>query len=319
MAKAFFTQQRRVRAVASIRRNNDGTFQSIDASVPDGDTAGTHIEGSASVRFLGIDTAEKSFAVPGGGGTKLDSAEWEAYLTDPFRAEVGGNFGLEDDLIANLQPRLGPDAGSNHRRHGENAETTLQEMVAADMTALGQDATTFGYFLAFSFEVFDSFGRFLCFINRNQPDGNVPSPRPPSYNERQLESGAALPYFIWPNVDPFRGNQGILDAVIQPGRANDLAETGALKRARDFVKAARAAGLGVFDPVDPLRLEAFELRYLSRRQPPSRAVIDLSRNDDILLKPTSYYKIPNPEDRLFISGEYVPLFASRGWRLEGWG
>jgi hypothetical protein len=319
MAKAFFTSRGRARAVASIRRSSSGVVQSIDAAVPDGDTAGTHIEGSASVRFLGIDTAEKNFSVPGGGKTKLDSDDWEAYLADPFRTAVGGTFGLDDELLENLRPRVGAGAGANHRRHGENGETSLQTMITQDMAILGQDAESFAFFLAFSFEVFDTFGRFLCFINRNQPSADDPEPRPLSYNERQLETGAALPYLIWPNIDPFRGNESILDAVIQPGTANDVAETGALKRARDLVKAARVAEMGVFDAADPLRLEAFELRYLSRRRPPSRAVIDLSQNGDTILQPMSYHQIPNPEDRLFIPGEYVPLFASRGWRLEGWG
>ena len=110
------------------------------------------------------------------------------------------------------------------------------------MTALGQDLNTFRYFLAFSFEVFDSFGRFLAFINRNQPDANNPGPRPLPYNERMLENGAALPYFIWPNIDPFR-DSSLLDAVIAPGTANQVAQaTPALRRACDFVRQARANG-----------------------------------------------------------------------------
>ena len=76
-------------------------------------------------------------------------------------------------------------------------------------------------------------------------------------------------------------------------------------------------GLGAFDPADPLRFEAFEVRFLGRREVPIRAVIDLSREDTVILRPQSYFKIPNPEDRLFIPGEFVPLFAAKGWRLEG--
>jgi hypothetical protein len=133
-----------------------------------------------------------------------------------------------------------------------------------------------------------------------------------------LESGAALPYFIWPNIDPFRASS-LLDAVMAPGTANQVAEaTPALRRARNFVRQARANSLGVFNPANPLRFEAFEVRYLGRREPPNRAVIDLSRNDDVILRPHSYFRIPNPEDRLFIPLVFVPLFVSRGWRLEGW-
>jgi hypothetical protein len=276
------------------------------------------LEGSASVRFLGIDSPEKSIdlaAVPG--GSDLDSAQWESYLTDPFLPQFGP-FGLEDDLIAHLRTRIGSGAGVNHRFHADNAETALIAMVQSDMQALGQNPNTFRYFIAFSFEVFDANGRFLAFINRNQPDDNTPGPRPLSYNERMLQQGAALPYFIWPNIDPFR-NESLLDAVITPRTANQVAQaTPALRRARDFVLQARANGLGVFNPANSLRFEAFEIRYLGRREPPSRAVIDLGRNDAVILRPQSYFRIPNPEDRLFIPPAFIPLFVSRGWRLEGW-
>jgi hypothetical protein len=73
----------------------------------------------------------------------------------------------------------------------------------------------------------------------------------------------------------------------------------------------------VFDTAEPLKFEAFEIRYLGRGDAPSRAMLDLSKDDDVMLRPQSYFKIPNPEDRLFIPSEFVPLFAGRGWRLEG--
>jgi len=137
--------------------------------------------------------------------------------------------------------------------------------------------------LSFSYEVFDRFGRFLAFLNRNQPNPTSPSPRPLSYNERQLETGRALPYFIWPNINPFREADSAPNAVPLPGTANPVAERGELKRARDFVKNARAAGIGVFKGVDPLRFEAFEVRYLGRAEVPTGGVIDLSKNDDVIL------------------------------------
>jgi hypothetical protein len=318
MADAFFTVGGLPRAVTSVRRDANGQPQSLNAAIPDGDTIGVHVQGSGSVRFLGIDSPEKSFELPGAAGARrLDSAEWEAYLTDPFLPQFGP-FPLDPPLADHLHTRIGAGAGVNHRFHGDNAEQALIALVESDMTALGQNLNTFGFFLAFSFEVFDAYGRFLAFINRNQPDPNNPGPRPLSYNERMLESGAALPYFIWPNIDPFRATP-LLDAVLAPGTANQVAEAiPALRRARDFVRQARANGSGVFDPTNPLRFEAFEVRYLGRRELPNRAVIDLSRNDDVILRPQSYFRIPNPEDRLFIPPAFVPLFAARGWRLEGW-
>jgi len=317
MPEVFFDISGDVRATGRVRRETNGQPQSLNASISDGDTIGFHMEGSGGVRFLGIDTPEKNFQLPGSTAQRrLDSAEWEAYLTDPFLPQFGP-FDLDANLVSHLRTRIGAGAGVNHRFHGDNAEQALIALVQADVNALGQNLNTFGYFLSFSFEVFDSFGRFLAFINRNQPNG----PRPPSYNERILENGAAFPYFIWPNIDPFRDSTSLLDAVIAPGTANQVAQTTpALRRARDFVRQARANGSvnTVFDPANPLRFEGFEVRYLGRREAPNRALIDLSRNDNLILQPQHYFRIPNAEDRLFIPPAFVPLFVSRGWRLEGW-
>ncbi|WP_293005660.1 hypothetical protein [Nitrosomonas sp.] len=318
MADVFFDINSNIRAVGSIRRAASGNPQSLDASIADGDTIGFHFSGSGSMRFLGVDTPEKNFQLPGSQAhRRLDSEEWDAYLTDPFLPQFDP-YNLDADLIAHLRTRIGPGAGINHRFHGDNAEQTLIAQVQTDMDTLGQTPDTFGYFLSFSFEVFDSYGRFLAFINRNQPNANIPGPRPHSYNERQLESGAALPYFIWPNIAPFR-KESLLEAVFSPGMARRTAEASSdLRRTRDFVRQARANGMGVFNPANPLRFEAFEVRYLGRRELPHRAVIDLSRDDDFILQAQHYFRIPNAEDRLFIPPAFVPLFVMRGWRLEGW-
>jgi hypothetical protein len=47
---------------------------------------------------------------------------------------------------------------------------------------------------------------------------------------------------------------------------------------------------------------------------PTRWVIDLAGDGDRLIPPQRYHTIANPEDRLFIPAEYVPLFIDRGWR-----
>ena len=318
MADIFFDVGGNIRAVGSIRRGTDGQPQSLDSSIADGDTIGFHLSGNGSLRFLGVDTPEKNFQLPGSQASRrLDSAEWEAYLTDPFLPGLG-SYHLDAGLIEYLRGRVGPGAGINHRFHGERAEQALIEQVQADMDALGQNPDTFGYFFAFSHEVFDAYGRFLAFMNRNQPNANTPNPRPLSYNERQLEKGVALPYFIWPNIAPFR-EKSLLDAVFAPGMAKRVAESNIdLSRARNFVRQARANKIGIFNSDNPLRLEAFEVRYLGRREIPNRAVIDLSRDDDVILQAQHYFRIPNAEDRLYIPPAFVPLFVTRGWRLEGW-
>jgi endonuclease YncB( thermonuclease family) len=303
------------RAVVGIRRRNDATVQPPDEAVPDGDTVGIQLDGTGAVRFLGIDTPEKSFQQPLGGGAALDGPKWEEFLASPFGAGLPAN-GLEPALVAHLRARVGPGAAANHHRHAMAAAAALRALIESDVAALGQTRETFRYFLAFSYEVFDGNGRCLAFVNRNQLSPNIPGPRPDSYNERMLQGGHALPYFIWPNVEPFRDARSVASAVPAPGTASATAERGALEKAREFVRRARAAKQGVFDAVDPLRFEAFEIRYLGRGKAPDRAVIDLSRDDDVMLRPQSYFKIARPEDRLFVPPEFVPLFAARGWRLE---
>lgn len=73
MADAFFIPNGQTRAVTSIRRAANGQPQLLSISIPDGDTIGVHVAGSGSVRFLGIDTPEKSFELPGQGTRRLDS------------------------------------------------------------------------------------------------------------------------------------------------------------------------------------------------------------------------------------------------------
>jgi len=317
MAQTFFTLgDGSPRAIMGIRRRSNGTVQTLDQAVPDGDTVGVQLNGTGSVRFLGIDSPEKSFEQPLGGAQNLDGSRWEQYLTNPFANGFPAQL-LEAPLTARLQSRFGSGAAANHHRHAVAAGEALKQLIESDEAALGQTADQFQYFLAFSYEVFDSFGRFLAFLNRNQPNPTSPSPRPLSYNDRQLEAGRALPYFIWPNINPFREADSVPNAVPMPGTANTLAERGDLKRARDFVKNARATGIGVFEQADPLKFEPFEIRYLGRGEAPTRAVIDLSQSDNVILRPQSYYKIPHPEDRLFIPSEFVPLFAAKGWQLEG--
>lgn len=317
MAETFFAlSDGSPRAVVGIRRRADGTVQPLDEAVPDGDTTGVQLDGTGAVRFLGIDTPEKAFEQPLRGDQRLDGPKWEQFLTNPFAPGLPSAH-LEPALVAYLQTRAGSGAAANHHRHAVAAGTALKGLIQNDMTALAQDAAKFRYFLSFSYEVFDNFGRFLAFVNRNQPSANVPAPRPLTYNERMLQLGRALPYIIWPNVNPFREARTVVDAVPAPGTANTIAERGDLKRARDLVKSARANGLGVFASGDPLRFAPFEVRFLGRGEAPNRAVIDLGKNDDVLLRPQSYIRIPNPEDRMFVPAEFVPLFAARGWRLEG--
>src|SRR5688572_33469049 len=95
MPEVFIGTNGSVRAIGRVRRDTTGQPQPLSTSIPDGDTVGLHIEGSGYVRFRGIDTPEKSFQLPGSTAQRrLDSPEWEAFMTDTFQA---GTFGLAPD------------------------------------------------------------------------------------------------------------------------------------------------------------------------------------------------------------------------------
>lgn len=290
---------------------------SVRQQVYDGDTITVRTTGNFGVRFLGVDAPELGIPLPGEGGfPKLSDPRWDEFLEDPF-AEGLPPFEppLDEALVGHLKERVGSGAAVNHYRLGQAAEDALEAEVSADMEALGQSEEEFRFFLAFAYEVVDGYGRFLCFVNRSQSDPDEPEPRPKSYNERLLAAGAVVPYQIWPNVNPFRKEGSVAAAVPRPGTAASTTfEDESQRASRESVREARRRGMGVYDPEDPLRLLPFEIRFLAGRKPPPRWVIDLSKDDDALIPPQQYPSVANPEDRLFIPEEYVPLFVEAGWR-----
>lgn len=300
-----------------------GRRGSVPEQVHDGDTVSVQADGNMSVRFLGVDAPEVSFTLPAKADRfiGIDDPAWEEFLTDPF-AEHLPPFDppLGEPLTAHLAARVGAGCATNHAAHAEAAHRELERLMLADIAELGLSKESFRMFQAFAREITDGYGRLLCYLNRHQADPDHPAPRPVSYNERLLRGGFVSPYFIWPNVNPFRRQSSLLDAVPRPGGAAELAERDpSLRRARDWVRQARAAGAGVYARTGPLRLEPFELRFLARvsderRLPPERWLIDLSRSDDTLIPPRRYPTVAEPEDRLFIPAEYVPLFTQAGWR-----
>jgi hypothetical protein len=297
----------------------NGRRETVRQAVHDGDTATIAADGNFSVRLLGVDTPEVSFRLPNAPGfPPLSGPQWEEFLTDPL-AERFGRFDREvpPALARHIKSRTGSGTAALHLKHARAAEDAFESLIAADIEALGQTTESFRFFLAFGFEVTDGYGRMLCYLNREQPDPDRPAPRPLSYNERMLELGRAFPYFIWPNVNPYRRAAHVTAAVIPPNTQKTLAERDrSLRQAREFTQAARAAHRGVFDAMEPAMLEPFELRWLASRSLPHRWVIDLTRNDDVLVRPENYSTIPHPEDRLWIPEHFVPLFVEHGWRRE---
>lgn len=293
-----------------------GVTGSVRQQVHDGDTIVVTTSGNFGVRFLGVDAPEISFTLPGERAfTGTGHPRWEAFLKDPLSSKWGEfKKPLAKDLAAWIKKRSGPGTAQNHHYHAVEAEAALEAEVAEDLKRYRKTPEDFRFFLAFATEVLDRYGRFLGYINIDLPDADR---RPPSYNERLLMQGRLLPYFIWPNVNPFRRQTGLRDSALKPGKLQQRARAEkSLSDARGWVADARKKKLGVYAKADPLRLEAFEVRFLARRQPPDRWVIDLSRDDDHLIAPQRYVEVPHPEDRLFVPSDYVPLFREKGWKAE---
>jgi endonuclease YncB( thermonuclease family) len=290
-----------------------GVQGSVRQQVHDGDTINVRPLGNLGVRFLGVDAPEISFKLPGERGfTGLSNEKWEKYLSDPF-THWPQESRLNQDLIHYLRVKIKPGVAMNHYRHATEAEDELEKEVSRDLEDLGQSEEDFRFFLAFAYEIIDRYGRLLCFINRYQPEGK----RPLSYNERLLQAGMVNPYFIWPNVSPFREKKPLIHAVVEPNTAKDEADRDELlRKTREAVRKARKEGKGIFSSGDPIQLEPFEVRFLADQRTPTRWIIDLSKNEDLLISPQKYFTIKNQEDRLYVPEEYVSLFVEKGWRRQ---
>jgi endonuclease YncB( thermonuclease family) len=298
----------------------DGKAGSVRQQVHDGDTIAVRPNGNLGVRLLGIDTPEVSylFPEPGGRFISLSDSRWNDLLTSPFDSRWGEfTDPVSERLKQWIAGRTTGVPGTLHYQHAVAATEAFEALVEYDMKVMGQTVESFGYYLNFGFEVMDGYGRLLCHINRNQPHPTQPTRRPPSYNLRLLERGRAFPYFIWPNINPWNRPDSVTAAVIPAGKAAEMAESDReLQTARAAVQAARERHLGLFDAMEPMLLEPFELRFLSRRQLPSRYLIDLRSDSNVLIHPGNYPTVPHPEDRLWIPPAYVPLFEKSGWEVE---
>lgn len=288
--------------------------------VHDGDTVGLSTPLNFACRFLGVDAPEISFTIR----TKdtfigIGAAKWKVFWT----SGEWKNMPLAPALLDHLSQRIGDgDAvASNHETYAKQAEKELTNMVLADQEASATSDDDFQFFLAFGYEVLDQYGRMLCYLNAERAIFTPPAaPNVLSYNERLLGNGAAVPYFIFPNLQPFLAGQPFnADAITPAGFWKSVNAAARLKQARQLVAAARTAGNGVFKPADPLILLPYEIRFLARlgSTGPDRYVINLGTpGENKLLKPEDYFTIANIEDRLFIPREFVPLFALNGWQVQ---
>lgn len=302
----------------------------LNRHVHDGDTVNVIASGYFNIRFLGADTAEVSIDYPEGLKPKglpryykwPRTEEHNEYLKDPFAYNSSDKFrkSLGEDLFNHLQKKLTSKTALNHQRHADKAAEFLRKRIKDDIQKhqSTHNSIKFRFFLAFAHEIMDRYGRFLGYIDREKSKEELEKDDL-TYNEIMLRKGLASPYFIWPNINPFRGIESLTKAVYPPNKFKEkINEDNKLSRARKFVRDARKKQIGIFEENDPLKVLPFELRYLFRRKAPDRYVIDMSTSssDPTLLKPTEYWRISNEEDRLFVDEHFVPLFKEKGYRIQ---
>ena len=326
MAKAIESILDKVTGHFGLGASANGVVDTPHKAVHDGDTFSVRAVGNFGLRFLGIDTPEISFQLPGKKPfTSIENADWERFLSDPFAAEYGAML-LDPALAAHLAAKVGAGCATNHAKHAKNAQAFLEQEVTSDIAAQALANASLRLFLRFATDVVDRYGRLLAYVNRDQQEA---AGGPLTYNKRtplnailaysrMLQAGMALPYFIWPNINPFRQQSSLPDAVLEPGMAADVAQhESSLRGVRLSVAQARNDKLGVFAANDGLRLEPFELRYLAQRRRPNRWVIDLSSTGNLLHHPQRYFDIAKHEDRLYVSDDHVDMFVAAGWVKQG--
>lgn len=295
---------------------------SIKQIVHDGDTLNTRFIHNLGVRFLGVDTPELSFQFPGTTAfVNLTDKRWDDFFKSGKWKE---NLAIGQDLYHHLSNIIGngKNVANNHSTLAVEAEKSLVKIITQDLKKSKKSTRSFTFFMAFANEFLDCYGRLLCYLNsatdnfKNQKD--IDEVKKLSYNERQLAAGWALPYFIWPNIQPFVSIKAFSQENILPKNFwTHIKKANKLHQARKFVADARAKNQGVFNTSNPLKIMPFELRIIARRKGPDRFVVDLrDEGSNELLKPEKYIKIPHQEDRLYIPAEYIPIFQLYGWVIK---
>lgn len=296
-------------------------FGSVKQNVHDGDTVNVSFFKNLGVRFLGMDTPEISFQLPGDDAfVALSQPAWtQFFASGEWREKL--NVGAE--LMTHLEQRIGDGSqvAANHAYYAEAAQRTLETLMQRHLDLSGKPKEEFTFFMAFAHEFLDVYGRLLCYLHAGEENFGNKTDREEakkwSYNEQQLANGAALPYFIWPNVQPFLSVNAFAEDSVRPDRFWKKVNTSKrLQEGRRLVSQARAAGLGVHSPQNPLILRAFELRFISRKKGPDRFVINLADpGNHRLMAPELYFQVPHDEDRLYVPKEYAPIFQMYGWTV----
>jgi endonuclease YncB( thermonuclease family) len=243
-----------------------GCSEKDEKHCSDGDSV--YVTGSAVnklVRLAGIDACEVR-------GLSLYYLKKSGFLTR-----------LKKELQEWLNPRLTKESIKLSKQLGFKAKEYLQGILEDELV------------LSLGPQVFDRYERPLGYLGVEDQD---------SYNYKMIETGLAIPYFIYPNAVSYT----------EKGEFN----YDKLENFRDAAVKAREDKLGLWGYIDSILLP-MELRYLTRREFPAKFCADFEVN--ILYSPQFYFKVPI-ENRIFFYWRDVVSAVLHGFRpardCPGW-
>ena len=225
----------------------------------DGDSS--YVTGSFEntlVRLTGIDAFEVR-------GLSLHHLERSGFL-----------LRLDKHLREYLEPKLTTESIRTHKNLGFQARDYFESILEEELT------------MTFEKEVFDRYERALVYLSAEDSED--------TYNLNLVETGYALPYFIYPNaVSPDVEGEWNYDAM---------------QKMRDTAGKAKESNLGIWEYIDDVLLP-MELRFLTRRELPAKYCANLENN--YLYAPQQYFWVPIL-DRLFFYPKDVLLAVEHGFR-----
>ena len=185
-------------------------------------------------------------------------------------------YRLEKSLRSYLRPRITDESVEIHKNLGIAARYYLESILEEELTA------------SFGREILDRYGRPLTYLSTRDSQE--------SFNLRLIREGWAIPYFIYPNAG----------SPTEDGEWNY--ET--ITTVQDAALEARENNFGIWNHIH-MTLIPMELRFLTRREPPSKYCADIQ--NDLLYPPQQYFKIPI-ENRLFFYPRDVFIAIEKGFK-----
>ena len=174
-----------------------------------------------------------------------------------------------------LNPRLTQESIRIHKQLGFKARKYLENILEEELVVtLGQ-------------HVFDRYERPLVYLAGNNQD---------SYNYKMVETGLAIPYFIYPNAVSLT-EKGKIDYTM-------------IEKMRNAAVKAHEDKLGLWAHIEDILLPK-ELRFLTRREYPVKYCADLVHN---VIHPPQHYFKGLIEDQLYFYSKDVVTAVLHGFR-----